>query len=224
MMTDTPQLQQTSPTYQQPRLLRALASIVSYIFHPIFMPVVLLLLLYRLAPVSFAGIPWSSFRMMLARVALNTLFFPLLSVLLLKATGFIKSIKMEDQKDRLISLIVIMIFYFWASHVFSNLPGVPLILRILLLGSFWGIIAIFLVSIFYKISMHTTAAGGMIGIMIILLFLNPINMAVPLFVGLFLAGLIGTARMVLSAHTPLEIWTGYLLGIVIELGAYLYLK
>lgn len=210
---------------QQPKILRALATVISYVFHPVFMPVVLILLLYRLAPVNFAGIPLESFRLMFVRIALNSLFFPLLGVALLKALGFIKSIQMEDRKDRLLSLIVIMIFYFWTNHVFKNMPGgSPFIIRALLLGSFWGIVAIFMVSIFFKISMHTTAAGGMIGIMIILLFINPINMAVPLFAGIFLAGLIGTSRLLLNAHTPLEIWAGYALGIVVELAAYWYLR
>lgn len=213
-----------APPLEQPKILRALATVVSYIFHPVFMPVVLILLLYRLAPLSFAGVPQPTFLRMLAWVALNTLFFPLLSVALLRAVGFIESVHMTIQKDRLISLVVIMIFYFWANNLAGHLPGIPFILRIMLLGSFWGIIAIFMVSIFYKISMHTTAAGGMIGIMIILLFINPINMAVPLFAGIFLAGLVGTSRLLLNAHTPLEIWTGYLLGIAVELGAYWYLK
>lgn len=189
------------------------------------MPAAMTFVLYHLTrQTSFAGIEPGMFYRWLAMIALNTVFFPLFTVLLLKGLGFIKSIYMSDPKDRIIPLIGCMIFYFWANHVFSNSDEVPVLLHTLTLGSFWGIILLFLVSIFYKVSMHTTAAGGMLGIMLVLLFTCPVNMVVPFFVAVVIAGVIGTARMLLGAHRIWEVWLGYFLGIAVQIGAYLYLR
>lgn len=208
------------------RPLRVVATVISYVFHPVFMPAAMAYILFVLSrDTAFAGIPDKSFFMWLAMIVLNTILFPLLTVALLKGLGFIKSIHMNDPKDRIIPLIGCMIFYFWANFVIGNpVSGAPLILHTLTLGSFWGIIAIFIMNIFYKVSMHTAAAGGMLGLLSVLMFTDPVNMVVPLFIGLIIAGLVGTARMILGAHKQFEIWLGYFIGIAVQVAAYLYLR
>ena len=67
------------------------------------------------------------------------------------------------------------------------------------------------------------AEGGMLGILIVLLIMSPVQMAIPLFTGIVIAGLSGTSRLLLGAHTQFEIWTGYVLGILVMLVAYWYL-
>jgi hypothetical protein len=186
------------------------------------MPTVMAIVLYNLSPASFAGVNNAAFGKMLLPIILNTLFFPLIATLLMKATGFIESIHMNTPKDRIIPLLATMIFYFWAYNVFKSLNA-PLLLRILLLGSFWGVIVVFMINIFVKVSMHTAAAGSMLGILLVLMFLSPVNMVLPFFIALIIAGIIGTARMILGAHTNAEIWLGYIVGILVQLGAYWYL-
>lgn len=202
--------------------LQIWATIISYVFHPVFMPSVMAFVLYKLMPTSFAGINAFTFGKIMLPIILNTLFFPLVATALIKAVGFIDSIKMENPKDRIIPLIATMIFYFWAYNVFKNIDA-PLILRVLLLGSFWGIIVLFMINIFFKISMHTTAAGGAVGIMIVLIMVSPVNMILPFFIALLVAGLIGTARLLLKAHSSGEVWLGYIVGILVQVGAYWYL-
>src|SRR5687768_11452949 len=193
--------------------LRTLASIVSYIFHPVFMPVLLSLVIWRLQPAAFAGMSQKTLAFRLISLASTTIFFPLLTMALLKALGFIESIHMRVSKDRIIPLIATMTFYFWAQQVFSNLVDTPKIINILVLGSFWGIILLFMASIFFKVSMHTTAAGGAIGIMTVLLFVSPFNMLGALFTTVIIGGVVGTARLILREHTSFEIWVGYAIGI-----------
>ncbi|MBA3828230.1 MAG: hypothetical protein H0X33_04785 [Taibaiella sp.] len=214
----------TEKVHHYPKGLRIPAAIISYVLHPVFMPLFLTLLIYKLSPISFAGIQPHDFSKWIAIITLNTLFFPLVSVLLLKGLHFIKSIQMDDPKDRIIPLMATMIFYFWADNVISNIPNVPLVLHVLLLGSFWGIIAIFMVNIFFKVSMHTCAAGSMIGILIVLMIVSPTNLVIAFFIALIVAGIMGTVRLILGAHRYGEIWLGYIIGIVVMLGAYIYLK
>jgi hypothetical protein len=219
-------VQNPLPTNTQPKFLRVLASIVSYICHPVFMPVIMAYTLLVLSPNSFAGTPPKTLGLWFINIGFTAVFFPLFSIALMKPLGFISSYHMPTAKERTIPLMTTMIFYFWVSHVFNSMPGVtiPLILKVLLLGNFWGIICLFMINIFTKISMHTAAAGGMIGILIVLMIVSPVNMVVPFFVGLVIAGIIGTARLVLGVHQKGDVWLGYIIGILVQIGAYIYMK
>jgi hypothetical protein len=217
---------ETIQTSQQPKALRSVAMFLSYVLHPVFMPTVMTWVLYKLSPISFAGLTLADIKVWLFRIGYITLFFPLFTVLLLKAVGFAKSFRMETIQERIAPLMATMIFYFWASHVADSIssPHTPLILEVLLLGSFWGIIVLFMLNIFVKVSLHTAAAGGVIGILIVLMMISPVNMVIPFFIALIIAGLIGTLRLILNAHTPAEVWLGYIVGLLVQLGAYWFMR
>ncbi len=216
------EIRKTEQAGTQSPVLRILANIVSFVFHPVFMPTVLTCLLYILAPSNFAGIEEKKLSMYIFIIANITLFYPLLITFLLKRLGFIQSYYMTDQKDRIIPFISTTIMYFWVYWVFRN-TGTPFILRLMLLGNLWGIVVLFILNIFFKISMHTSAAGGFLGVMIVLLLTNPVNMMLPLFISLIVCGMIGTARLLLGAHKPGEIWWGYAIGILAQVAAYIYI-
>ena len=209
-----------------PKAILWLAECVSYLFHPIVMPLLMAYVLRRLTPISFSGVDDKKFGLWLISIGMTTVFFPLFSIGLLKPLGFLKSLKMPNAQDRIVPLMITMIFYFWISHVFNSMPGVavPLILKVLLLGNFWGIILIFLVNIFTKISMHTAAAGGIIGNILVLMIYSPVDMEMPLFISLIVAGVIGTARLITGAHQRGDVWLGYLIGIIVQLGAWVYMR
>lgn len=222
-MSDIKEVEEIQPLRgSRSKGLRLFASVVSYIFHPVFMTTIMAIALYKLTPVSFAGVDATSVTKWIVMIGLYTAVYSLILVGLLKALGFIKSIQMHDAKDRIIPLIGMMVFYWWVQHVFKNI-GTPFILQVLLKGSFWGLIVLFIANIFFKVSLHTAAAGGMIGILLVLMFTSPVNMAVPFFIALVIAGIIGTARMILGAHRIWEIWIGYFIGIAVQVAAYFYL-
>ncbi len=211
---------------EQPKSLIILAKIISYVFHPVFMPCVMSFFLYVLTRTSFSGINDRQLMMWLLSIFIATVFFPLFTIGLMKPLGFIGSFQMPTARDRTIPLMATMIFYFWISHVFQSINNinVPIELKVLLLGNFWGLVVLFIINIFTKISMHTTAAGGMIGIIIVLMINSNVNMITPLFITIVLAGIIGSARLVLGAHQKGDVWLGYIIGILVQLSAYMYLK
>jgi hypothetical protein len=215
--------QQIAPkTGTQSPVLRFLANLVSYVFHPLFMPLIMSIVLYRLAASNLAGITMKVYSFKVINIFVSTLLLPLVTVLLLKGLGLLKSLKMPDPRDRIIPLIVTMTFTFWVYLVFKNTKE-PLILRSFMLGNFLGITGLFLATIFYKVSMHTAAAGGVLGLMLVLMIMSPVSMFIPILIAIIIAGVIGTARLLLGAHTPFEIWAGYLLGLLAQVGAYFFL-
>ena len=60
--------------------------------------------------------------------------------------------------------------------------------------------------------------------MIVLLFLSPINMLTALLATIVIGGVVGTARLVLREHTVPELWIGYIIGVIVQLGAWAYLS
>lgn len=215
----------TTGNTTQPAWLRGIANVISFICHPVFMPVVMSFVIYKLVPAGFAGMEPKRTGMLFLSIFITAVFFPLFSILLMKPLGFISSYKMPTTRERTIPLMATMIFYFWISHVFNNIPGaIPTILKSLLTGNFWGIIGVFIANIFTRVSMHTAAAGGMIGIMSILLHSSPANMIMPFFISLIIAGIIGSARLILGAHQKGDIWLGYIIGIIVQFAAYIYIN
>jgi hypothetical protein len=212
------------PDPKTPKALVILAKVITYLTHPVYVPLAMAYILMKLVPGSFNASTPKEHGMWLISIAVTTLFFPLFSIGLMKPLGFISSFQMPTSKDRIIPLITTMIFYFWINHVFNNIPGIPFIYKTFFLGNFLGLIAVFMFSIFTKVSMHTAGAGSMIGIMGVLLFISPVNMVVPFAITLVVAGIIGSARLVLNAHTKRQIWQGYALGMLAQLAAYWYLR
>lgn len=199
------------------------AKVISYLFHPMFMPIVMAVIISYLNKSEFVAISPAQRGSLLINIGMNTIFFPLITTLLLKALGFIESIQLRNSKERIIPLIATMIFYFWNYWSIKHMTA-PLSLNVLMLGAYLGVIAVFMANIFLKVSMHTAAAGGAIGIVIVLMMIGNYNLLIPLLLTMLIGGIIGTARMVLQAHRPGEIWLGYLIGVLVQLGAYWYLK
>lgn len=222
MLKETKEFIETFEPKLPSKATKAFAHIVSFIFHPVFMPTILAYGMYYFVRASFAGIEHRQLMMLLLQIFANTAFFPILAVLLMKGLGFVESIHLYKPKERLIPLMVCMVLYYVTYYYFKR-TNAPILLQLLMLGSYCNIVALFIINIFFRISMHTTGAGGMLGMLIVLLLVSPVSLTIPFFLGIFIAGFVGTARLLLKAHKPSEIWWGYVLGIVVQLGAYVFL-
>ena len=118
-----------TPQQQKPSIgARIFAGFFSYLFHPVFIPLYVTWFLVYLHPSAFAGFSAAEKKQTILIVVLNLLFFPLISVLLLRAVGFIDSLFLRTQKDRIIPYIASGIFFFWAYTVFKQQAQYPLVL------------------------------------------------------------------------------------------------
>ena len=211
-----PKQELTEKKNQQPAVVRCFAYFFSYIFHPIFIPVYAVWYLAFVHPSCFSGYSSHEKWMVIIRVAYTMVFFPLLTVWLLKRLGFIESIFLRTQKDRIIPYIASGIFYFWVYLVFRNQPQIPKILTAFTFGVFLSSSAALLANIYFKISMHAIGMGGIVGLFLIILSQNTMLMTWPLSLAFLCTGLVCTSRFIVSNHTQKEIYTGLLLGIVCQ--------
>jgi nitrate reductase NapE component len=195
-------------------VVKILAHLFSYLFHPIFIPLYAVAFLVFIHPSYFSGFSMAAKKQTLLIVFINAVAFPILAVVLLKAVGFIQSIFLKTQKDRIIPYMACGIFFFWAYLVFKNQTNYPLILSSFLLGVFLASSAALLANIYFKISMHATGVGGLLGIFLLIMKSNTMLMTWPLCIAIAITGLVCTARLLISDHSTKEIYIGLIAGLL----------
>ena len=106
----------------QPRntVIRVAAKIISYVFHPLFVPVYIAWFLITVQPYLFGSFTPTEKMITVLRFFIMYSFFPLVTVLLAKALGFLDSIFLKTQKERVIPYIACGIYYFWMCYVLRN--------------------------------------------------------------------------------------------------------
>ena len=119
---------QTSQGSDQPVAVRIAAHFFSGIFHPLFIPLYVVGFLIYFHPSYFSGFSNNDKFKLLYTTILNTVFFPLLTILLMKGLGFIQSVFLHSRQDRIAPYLSGMIFYFWAAWVYFKFePGLAAI-------------------------------------------------------------------------------------------------
>lgn len=204
--------------------LRFMAHLNSYLFHPLFVPLYVILFLLYIHPDAFVGFSPIQKLQVIVIVIVNVIIFPLISVLLLRAVGFIDSIYLKNQKDRIIPYIASGIFFFWAYTVFKQQSQYPQLWIIYLLGLFLASSAALIANIYFKVSMHAIGVGGWLGLFIIIVRAQEIQMSWPLASVLLITGMVCTSRMILKAHRPFDIYGGLIIGIVTQFAAAYFLE
>lgn len=210
--------QASKPVSDKPHsfAIRVPAIILSWIFHPIFIPVYVIAFMVYLHPTYFAGFSQQAKQQTLLVVLLNMVFFPLLSIVLLKALGFIESIYLHTQRDRIIPYIACSIFYFWAYLVFKKQGIYPTVLPSFIFGVFLSCNAALMANIYQKISIHAMGVGGWLGFFLVVAFSQTMLMTWPVSMVILIAGLVCTSRLLISDHTNKELYTGFFLGVICQ--------
>ncbi len=201
-------------------IVRVFANIISYCFHPIFIPLFVAYFLIYIHPYAFTGFSSSEKAQTILIVILNLILYPLLSVVLLKAVGFIDSLFLRTQKDRIIPYIASGIFFFWTYTVFKQQPAYPLLLTSYVLGIFFASSGALLANIYFKVSMHAIGMGGWLGFFLLLFQFNSMQMTWPLCLVLLITGIVCSSRLFLNAHNSKDIYMGILIGILTQFLSY----
>ena len=207
---------------KQPAAIRLAAKIISYVFHPVFVPLYIVWFMVYIHPYLFAGFSNLDKTRTVMMAALMFTFFPVVTVLLLKALKFINTFHLNTQKDRIIPLVACGIWYFWIWYVWRNLPEYPkpavqLALAIWISASL-GLMA----NIIMKVSLHAISMGVMLTFILLLAFSQQLHFGIYISVSLLIAGAVCTSRFIASDHFPKEIYGGLFVGIISMLAASLF--
>jgi len=196
-----------------PLFVRIVATFISYLFHPVFIPVYVVAFMVYIHPYLFAGFsPFDKTRTLVMSIVAYT-FFPVVTVLLLKGLKFINSIRLQTQKDRIIPLIACGIWYFWIWYVWNNLSDYPKETRVFALAVWIASCLALMGNIIMKISLHAISCGVALAFILLLGFSEDLNFTVYISTAFLISGIICTARFAVSDHTAGEIYWGLFIGI-----------
>jgi len=197
------------------------AKILSYIFHPVFLPLYCLLLLLNIKSYFTFELIFKAKLLLILFVSVSTIFFPLVMIFLMKKQGLIKSYQMNNRQERIYPYIIVVIFYFLTYNLFRQMQ-LPDIFLLYMLGATLLLLIVIIINIWWKISTHMVGIGGVLGLVAALMIKLSLNLIFLFAVIILLAGLIGFARLKLNSHKPLEIYAGLLAGIFIMLGIFCF--
>lgn len=218
---------------------------LSYIFHPIFMPLLGLYFLFSVEtrPNSLYiydalfNFPSDAKNILYIIIGILTILAPLLSLLIMYYNRMISSLTLEIKEERTYPFVLVS-FYYLLAYIYVRTKLPEDLEHSALLGFLFGVLLIFVISFivnFYvKISLHAAAIFGIAGMLLgysqtqlpgSYESLEPTNLYIILYL-LFVAGLVSGARLYLKAHSLNEILLGSFLGffvmyVVVKFGIYI---
>jgi hypothetical protein len=197
-------------------VIRLLAQLMAYVFHPLFITSYVMAFLIFFHPYAFTGFDHKIRVFRFLNVLLCDALFPAFAVFLLWRLGFIRSMHLRTEKERIIPYIIAMIFYWWTWNVYKNLPDSPPITIHFLLGAFLALCGGWLCNIYFKISMHGIALGGALMFFILFSFTDNYASGLYLSIATLATGLVTTARLITGDHRPFEVYTGLFIGMLAQ--------
>jgi len=193
---------------------KTIARILSVLLHPLLVPSFFLLILFQLPLYSQLNISLQIKSMVLLFVFLLTFVLPVFVAVGMWFLKLIESLEMRRRHERLLPMIVIAVFFYITFYSLKQL-AVFQPETVFMLGSTVLVLLGLVFNYFYKISQHMIAWGGLTGALIALGW----SLNTPLYFWLFgvilASGITGYARLKADAHTPFEIYSGWLLGVLV---------
>jgi hypothetical protein len=177
-------------------------------------------------PSAWAPVPAEGFKPILLMLSLVTLVLPAINIYLFRMLGTISSVQMPRRKERVLPFVFISVMYCAVTYMFHekvHMDWGDNFFRFLVVIDALVVVGT-VITFFYKISIHSLALGGIVGI---LLPLNKVSEEIYIFYAtlgaIVLAGVVMSARLQLQAHTLREVLLGGLLGLFIGFGGVILL-
>lgn len=187
------------------------AKVISYIFQPLIMPLLTVLLAFNIDPYLTHNFSSSGKMAVYSVLGLNTFLVPTLLIIYLKKLKIISSLDVENRRERFIPFGITLVLYI-TTYILLRRSTLPDLLYSMVAGAILAMIIAFIITMFWKISIHMTGVGGLIGAMCALFDLHQFFLVGILTGLLLLAGFIGSARMALKVHSLAQVIMGTILG------------
>lgn len=193
-----------------------LAYFISFVFHPLLMPSYLFLFIMTFANSVMQPLSAESLFEVLGIIFIVTFVIPAISIGTLRLSNLITDFHLEDNKQRFTPFLFICCFYAITTYMFYDKLSISNLLVVIFFAITLLIILLTIITYYWKISVHGASIGGVAGFIFALGMLHPlVNFALILAVLMLIGGLVIYARLMLNAHTPLQVYTGVVLGFMI---------
>lgn len=204
--------------------MRLFSNILSTLFHPLLMVTygitfALMGTFLALYPLRMKLLIWGS-------AFLSTAVLPGLFIYLLTRTGAASDLELTKRKERALPYLIVISSEALCLYFLYRMM-MPFWLIAILMGICVALLIALCINFFWKISAHMIGIGGLLGGLMGVARIHLINPYLLFIAVLLIAGLLGTSRIFLKRHTPLQVYAGFSLGFmctfVASMMSYIYL-
>lgn len=213
--------------------MKYLAHLFSWVFLPLFMPTYgILISLFVPAYGTNSSMSSLYFAPTPSKWALFTIFFlfsvvaPGISFILLHRFKVISTIDIERQRERSLPLVIMLVYslvLFFLLVYKAGANTLPSYYYALPLSGVAVTSVFLLINRWIKISLHGAGAGILLGFLAVYTMAQDQFNIWWLLSSLLAAGLTLAARLYLKKHTPLEVYTGFVLALIFTAAIHIYL-
>lgn len=186
----------------------------SYIFHPLFMPLLGAVLYFRVTPRYLE--PELIYANLLA-IAILTIFIPLVIFFLLKNLNVVATIYLKNVKERKFPLMIQCILFLLILKMVFDPYENPELYYYFVGMLFSAFSALVMVLFNVKVSLHQMGVAGVVLFLVGLSAHFKINLLLTISFFLFVNGWVASSRLNSNAHTYPELGIGFLLGAIPQL-------
>lgn len=187
------------------------SQIVSVLFHPLFMPVYGLLVIF-FAPTVFYYLSFDAKRLLITVFVTTGILIPAAIYPLLVNRKIITSLTMTSRSDRVVPLIFMTILYSLICYLIYKWQ-IPVFLKAYSYSLAVIALSLLVINAWWKISLYSAGSGFLTGIIIYL----SVRLSTPLIWyisgSIIISGLVMTARLKKAIHNPLQVSAGYFIGL-----------
>jgi hypothetical protein len=190
-----------------------IANILSFLLHPVFMPLVGLFILFN-SGIYGVEIPHQYKFNIYFITFLCDVLLPLTIIPLFIYFTHIQNTTLTERKQRLAPLLLTAICLLIGYYMVARYSPIQVV-NLFLFASCIVVFAVFIISLFWKISIHMAGIGGITALIIIISVAFKSDMTILLSLAIFISGIIASVRLALKAHTPAQLAVGYVAGFLI---------
>ncbi len=193
---------------------RRIAQVISVVFYPLFVPTYAFAILLTMPAYFSALMPAPAKWMVIGLVFFTTCIIPTSFYLVMIKTKLVSTTYLSKREDRTLPYIVSITFFYLTYYFLKQLQISPVYYYFLIGATMLNII-VMAINFFWKISSHMASVGALSGMMVGLSYFLGTNYFFLISITLIIAGLTGFARLKLQAHTPAQIYSGFILGFLV---------
>lgn len=191
--------------------MKKILSFFSYLFHPIFIPL-LGTIFYVLLENHYFTL--GQYLILFLQIIIITIFLPIAFFFLLRTFGKIETVMVSDISHRKIPLLLQIMLFAVLIQKGITLESFPSLYFFLVGGIFSTIFAFFLLYFKIKASIHMIGISSLTVFIIGLSMHNEVNTINTVAFFVIMNGVVASSRLVMKAHSNKELIIGFLCGLI----------
>lgn len=200
-------------TNRKRNLPEAVARTASIVFHPLFMPLFGLMVIFT-APTLFWYIPLKAKEILFFIFIVNNVLIPISLMPFFRYRNLVTSWYIESRSERAVPLFTVSLLYAVTTFILYRLQ-IPVFFKVYAFSLTMLSLGLLFINRKWKISLHSAGAGALIAVVLVLSLRMSASLPFYLAGAVLIAGLILSSRLRLNKHSTYEVYAGFFAGLVI---------